>query len=631
DSYWGTLEGESGLIANVKAGISDLVYLNSQAGEQDGWAWAIKKTVDEPYSIEIYWEHAGLMGVNWPYEVDWYSANWPSHAQILVYGATENDTAPVLIPSDITATLMPFQEPAGHAMMSDSGKEFFTKADGYSLLKYTTPHNTWFEVIKSLKHDDPAYFDPAATDWEIGQEITPMGDHTHALDFDPAESNYIAIGESFLNNKADWTFTAWINPASTNAAFIYSEGNPLVTLEISLLPDGRLHVGSWNKDFPGNWMHYYTPSGALSTGEWQFVGISLAGGAVSTGTLSIVVNGNVYTGELQTVSHPSNDRAVIGAETWTTPTQFFDGMIEQVNIWTKHIDIETVWSNRYDQYSGSERYLAGNFVVDDGQGQHVENYAGIHDGTVNGPANWVYGLHLPNPSSTPWPVFPGYVHSHEGTAYNVDRYNYPTEANPTAQSYIFGVNKGELEVWWAEASVQKDLPSPIYYPYQVQRYENYWPTNASEIIIASGEGSADWVGGEPSIYSQNDSSADGYNPNEEHALIMGGKVFALRDDLNTEDSSETFVLVDDLNVDTARPAMKLFAVAATNAEYSFNYEVEAGVAIVPPMPVGAMPLCTNSYTYSKPAWRDRKHGWWAKSAGDNGGTADAVMHYYYTM
>ncbi|MCK5529318.1 MAG: hypothetical protein KAI74_06510, partial [Kiritimatiellae bacterium] len=35
DSYWGTLEGESGLIANVQARISELVYLNSQAGEKD--------------------------------------------------------------------------------------------------------------------------------------------------------------------------------------------------------------------------------------------------------------------------------------------------------------------------------------------------------------------------------------------------------------------------------------------------------------------------------------------------------------------------------------------------------------------------------------------------------------------
>lgn len=631
DSYWGTLEGEDGLFANITHGLDEFAYKSGQDGPKDGWAWAVKKTVDEPYSLEIYWEHAGLMGVKWPYEVDWYSADWPQHAQVVVYGKTEDDTAPVLFPHGISATLMSFQEPAGHAVIEDSKGGFFTKADGFSLLQYTTPHDTWFEVIKSLKHNNSAYFDPAPTDWEIGKEITPMGDHTHALDFNPAESNYIAVGESFLNNKANWTFTAWVNPASTNAAFIYSEGNPLVTLEIAMLSDGRLHVASWNTNHAGNWMHFYTSNSVLTTGEWSFVGVSLANAATSTGELSVVVNGEIYTGKLQSISHPNNDRAVIGAETWSTPIKLFDGQIEQVNIWTKSIDIDQVWSNRYEQYSGSERYLVGNFVVDEGQGNHVENYAGINDGTVNGPANWVYGLRLPNPASSPWPVYPGYIHRNEGKAYNVDRYNYPSEDDPAAQSYIFGVNEGELEVWWAEAGKQKDMPSTIYYPCQVQRYNNYWPTNASEIIIASGKGSGDWVGGAPIIYTQNNSDADGYNPNEEHALIMGGKVYALRDDLNEEDSSETFVLVDDLNVDTARPEMKLFSVATTNEEYSFNFEVEAGVAIVPPMPVGAMPLCSNSYRVIGPAWRDRNDAWWAKAAGDDGGAIDAVMRYYYTM
>ena len=106
------------------------------------------------------------------------------------------------------------------------------------------------------------------------------------------------------------------------------------------------------------------------------------------------------------------------------------------------------------------------------------------------------------------------------------------------KSYVFGVNKGELEVWWAHDGSQPGMPAPIYYPYNVQRYQNEWPTNSAEIIIASGEGSGDWVGGEPSVYVQNNSNQDGYNPNEEHALTFSGKVFALRDDLNESDSSE---------------------------------------------------------------------------------------------
>ena len=34
------------------------------------------------------------------------------------------------------------------------------------------------------------------------------------------------------------------------------------------------------------------------------------------------------------------------------------------------------------------------------------------------------------------------------------------------------------------------------------------------------------------IYFQNDATLPGYNPNEEHALMQGGQVYALRNDLN---------------------------------------------------------------------------------------------------
>lgn len=50
--------------------------------------------------LEIYWQHQGRMGVVWPYEVDWYSADWPLSPQKYVIGDDPpQDTAPVLIPS----------------------------------------------------------------------------------------------------------------------------------------------------------------------------------------------------------------------------------------------------------------------------------------------------------------------------------------------------------------------------------------------------------------------------------------------------------------------------------------------------------------------------------------------------
>ncbi len=53
---------------------------------------------------------------------------------------------------------------------------------------------------------------------------------------------------------------------------------------------------------------------------------------------------------------------------------------------------------------------------------------------------------------------------------------------------MFGVNTGQLEVWWANRSRQTDMPA-VYYPSRVARYNNVWPTDAPHIVIASGLGS----------------------------------------------------------------------------------------------------------------------------------------------
>jgi len=50
--------------------------------------------------------------------------------------------------------------------------------------------------------------------------------------------------------------------------------------------------------------------------------------------------------------------------------------------------------------------------------------------------------------------------------------------------------------------------------------------------------------------------------------------------------------------------------------------------------MGAMPLCTSNYADANnipPAWQDRKKGWWAVSAGNDGGTSNIVMRFYYQM
>ncbi len=143
----------------------------------------------------------------------------------------------------------------------------------------------------------------------------------------------------------------------------------------------------------------------------------------------------------------------------------------------------------------------------------------------------------------------------------------------------------------------------------------------------------------PVVYYQNDPAQPGYNPNEEHALVQEETVFALRDDLNTADSSEPYVLVEYTDIDhDARPAMAVFQVVRTNALYQFHKDTVAGSMIQAPLPISRMapPNCAENTFDGEggedpPAWRDRKNDLWAHRAGHDGGRLELTLRFYYPV
>jgi hypothetical protein len=111
-----------------------------------------------------------------------------------------------------------------------------------------------------------------------------------------------------------------------------------------------------------------------------------------------------------------------------------------------------------------------------------------------------------------------------------------------------------------------------------------------------------------SIYTQNDPSQPGYNPNEEHAVMLGGQAYALRDDLNVTTttnsslpfggySSAPFVLLSYLGND-GRPAVQAYQVEREDPASGtyFDYIVQAGTQLQAPMPLPLMapPIVVNA-------------------------------------
>ena len=142
----------------------------------------------------------------------------------------------------------------------------------------------------------------------------------------------------------------------------------------------------------------------------------------------------------------------------------------------------------------------------------------------------------------------GHIHTATGTSYNPNAYIDPMEKGfeEANQGAIIPVNaipgQNKLEVWWFRRS-EKEGFQPVYWPSVVGTYTVQWPHDAAgyqaestrnAIVLASNDGSGplNSLQAKGSIYYKNDPADHGYNPNEEHALIIGGQAYALRDDLN---------------------------------------------------------------------------------------------------
>jgi hypothetical protein len=199
-------------------------------------------------------------------------------------------------------------------------------------------------------------------------------------------------------------------------------------------------------------------------------------------------------------------------------------------------------------------------------------------------------------------TYVGYIRQASGTAFNPSAYKDPFVVgfDEAAKGAIIGVNalptNNILEIWWYKRSTPPGSAiKGTYWPSFVQRYQLRWPTNAPEIVLASNAGSGDLpsLQARGTIYFQNDRTLPGYNPNEEHALMLNGRAWALRDDLNLATSSERFVLVQYTAADD-RPAMLVFAVLREKVVdgHVFSYNAEAGKVLQAPMPLPILPLPT---------------------------------------
>lgn len=227
----------------------------------------------------------------------------------------------------------------------------------------------------------------------------------------------------------------------------------------------------------------------------------------------------------------------------------------------------------------------------------------------------------------------------------------------------------------------------VAWPAQTVRYNLSWPTAspaAPPIVVSNLQGSGpldrDQIGSQVLVYHQPDPELPGFNPNEEHALVVqvptgvdgedpDNVVFALRDDLNEvfEDVSPPYTLVKYRNpagdwvFETFRVCRDSGSALCapdgiTEANLYPTYMLPGGPAkpddpfvwlagsiVTPPPPLDVLGPCGESGIKSggdpnEAGWNDVHGNLWARASNntdealyDPGVSGHTVFHFYYPL
>ncbi len=588
--------------------------------------YPLRPTVDAPWNMEVYWMETDEMQVQWPFELDQYACDWPSDATVFVRGDVAGDAGrPVYVPSDYTATLMSYQEPEGHARAVGSDGSFRTLGEGWSLLKLTTDDNVWFVPVHSVMRSNDQFFTLMPSDVRVGLELSMRGGAVAGLapDFNPvcdpdspgfiyeAASDKVWNPDIYAAPKADTAATE--TPSATGTS---TDTNVYASVVYGVRP-GTLEVW-WNtsvqeEDMPKaveipTLPQVYSVRWPLE-GETPQIVIASQLGSASESVFSH--NAAIYfptpEARAQLPSRRYFDETDGGTlMLWAAADPGTDTNTVVVTLPDRTITLgeiagdadPTEWNHFALTFAGGDDLASGAFApVLSGDGVSVGEFL------------------LWNRVLSDEEIVEEAYTAHTG------------KENHLAGCFTF-VDGTDLKVTGTDTRrfVEKVLGT-------VCTATGCLLDEEGPPAIGKGVIDAD-AGKTPVVYAQNDPDKTGYNPNEEHALVLPGSggyvAWALRCDLNTGASSAPGVLVT--YVRNGRKAMQWFDVAPTNSVYpELAADCVAGKAFPGPHPIDMLddPWCAEDKwdepVATSPAYRDRKGQLWARAAGT------ATMRMYYRM
>jgi hypothetical protein len=476
---------------------------------KNGMIYAIRKTVGEPWKIEVYWRQADLLGTTWPFEVLHYECDWPKDAEKFVRGQVKGAAGTldygltVPIPSSYAVKLMEFQEPAGHASLANSA--FFTKESGYSLLQLTGTDvngadNMWFLPIQSIYRDAPE-FDLTPGSWPIGQEVTPLPTSV-ALGFDGTT----AVLQTAISNQLSNAFTIecfFQAERTTRTQMLFHKLASSNSLDFKVEITAAGQVSATVGATLGTVASQETIR--LGDGVWHHVALDYQQGATE---IALVLDGVETVAGLTGARTGTSRGALSFGSDPGAITNGLKGKIDDIRVWSRALGTNDIQSGTAGFLHGvaTATNLVAYYPIDNGVGRELldastnRNNASMVNCVRVAPG--AIGLSEMDGFSK----YHGYIYEAvSGDNYCTNLYIRPDQLSaaddPSAapgsnETYIFAVNKTTdkpLEVWWSNEVLQEAMPDALWFPAWVQCYTFAWPTESfsvPEIVLASQLGSA---------------------------------------------------------------------------------------------------------------------------------------------
>ncbi len=672
-------------------------YLYQHKGQysyspKNGNVYPLRPTMDCRWNAEVYWMETDEMEVQWPFELDHYECDWPKDTTVFVRGDAPGSDGgrPIYIPSDYMATLMSYQEPEGHALAPGADGTFTSVGEGYSLLRLISDDNIWFVPIHSVLRSNRAYFTLAPADVAVGSELrlregasdgtaegfSPVCDPESPGSIYEATSARIWNENLYSPAQPDTGTSGTVDPSSLAESGGDTNMYESVIYAVTAKADDPKIEVWWNTTIQAEDMPTALTIPTLPQvysvrwpETWEAPSVVIASQLGSAGESFYAHNCALSLDESDSAAKLASRTYFAAAGTvtfWIRAGAQFDG--------ANAASLLTIQSGSnclvFDlRTSGAATNLV--VTLDGHAPTSIPLPSGILGRDFGGWFPVAFSMQTNSAS-----VFLG----RDGVETAIDGDMRPFlgrsvdavigAVESAGLGARTGVSVGEVTFWsipLAEASSGMDLATASLRPMgggvnglsglysfreedlvadsalgtmfsekvlgvncfatKCSRVENGPPLLDTAVIDAD----ADFT---PRVYVQNDSAADGYNPNEEHAIVRAGSggyvAWALRADLNRADSSEPGVLVE--YVKDGRKAMQWFNVAITNSVYpELAADCVAGKALPGPHPLDFFdnPWCSDTFWDEplevSPAHRDRKGQLWAKAAGE------LHVHMYYPM